>query len=98
MHVYLQPNVSIPEPGDNGRGCVEQGSRSGRFDAGNRKDNSPSINSEVCSCDISASVTEQVDHGTLQVFGGSHLADGNQRCPSLVKLRIVIEYFPSPTK
>lgn len=59
-------------------------------------DNLPSVNSQVCSGDIATGITEQVDHGTLQVGGRSHFADGDEGGPFLVELRVVVEDFTCP--
>lgn len=49
------------------------------------------VDSQVGTGDILGSVTEQEGDGTHEVFGGTHLADGDERGPLLLQFGVLIE-------
>ena len=61
-------------------------------------EDSPSINSQVGSCDIAAGIAEQINDGTLQIFRRTHFADRNERSPFLVEFRVVVQNLTRPVR
>lgn len=54
------------------------------------------VDAKIGSGDVAGSVAQQESDGTHEVFGGPHLALGNQGCPLPVQLRVLFENLPGP--
>ena len=53
-----------------------------------------SVNSEVCTRYIPASITQQESHSSHQIFWSTHLAHWNQRGPLFLEVWIIVQNSP----
>lgn len=56
------------------------------------------VNAEIRTGDVLGRVGEEEGHGAHQVFGGTHLADGDERDPLIAELGVLVEDLAGPKK
>lgn len=54
------------------------------------------VDAEIRSGDVLGRVGEEECHGAHQVFGGTHLADGDEGDPLVAELGVLVEDFAGP--
>lgn len=49
------------------------------------------IDAEVCTCDVARGVGKEVNNGAHEVLWAAHVADGDEGCPMLKEVFILVE-------